>query len=450
MIAFATVNSVSTISHERRGLSILAALALLGSALGLAILSVLNPAVALAALVTLVLVSTLALRVDFALLAVVVAAPLEGALAFGSDGTITLSKVTGLMAFGSFLLYALASARPLRFDVTHALVAALMVISLLSALQARDVMSALLVTSRYASFAVIYLIITQFVYRPEVLRRVAWALAGASSVAAAWSIYNYVTEKVLFRATLEFADPNDVAFILATSLPLALWLFSSEHVTIKVVVAAMAGVMLAAILLTFSRGAIVGLAVGMLWWMVVERSSLSLILAGCVVALCLALAVVSSNPDQFDESLNAKSKVAAGNVETRLDAWTAAASLAARYPLGVGPGNFGLHYLEETGRPSGSAGITVVHNTYLDIAAELGVAAAVLFIAYLGVCMRRLGVARRRGFGPPGYAAALRTALVIALAAGVFLSQQYYLPFWLLGALGTALWSEGRVAPTTA
>ena len=40
-----------------------------------------------------------------------------------------------------------------------------------------------------------------------------------------------------------------------------------------------------------------------------------------------------------------------------------------------------------------------------------------------------------------------RTALVVACVSAVFLSEQYYAPFWLLGALATALWREGEREP---
>jgi O-antigen ligase len=130
-------------------------------------------------------------------------------------------------------------------------------------------------------------------------------------------------------------------------------------------------------------------------------------------------------------------------VETRLDAWSAAARLSTENPLGVGPGNFRFHYLEETGRPPGTNNIGVVHNAYLDVAAELGLVAMVVFLLYLGTVFLRAGIARRRGSGPPGLASAIRTAMVVAFVAALFLSEQYYAPFWLLGALATALWRPG-------
>ena len=48
----------------------------------------------------------------------------------------------------------------------------------------------------------------------------------------------------------------------------------------------------------------------------------------------------------------------------------------------------------------------------------------------------------RSGAGPPEFAQAVRLSLVIAIVAALFISEQYFLPFWLLGALATALAQE--------
>ena len=76
--------------------------------------------------------------------------------------------------------------------------------------------------------------------------------------------------------------------------------------------------------------------------------------------------------------------------------------------LGVGPGNFRYHYFEPTGRPVGTQNLDVVHNAYLDVAAELGfLGDGALPLATWSVCCGLTGKPRP-ATGPPGYAAALR------------------------------------------
>ena len=56
--------------------------------------------------------------------------------------------------------------------------------------------------------------------------------------------------------------------------------------------------------------------------------------------------------------------------------------------------------------------------------------------------LARLIALTRAGAGPTRYAQAVCLSLVIAAACAVFLSEQYYLPFWLLGGIATALWTQ--------
>ena len=82
----------------------------------------------------------------------------------------------------------------------------------------------------------------------------------------------------------------------------------------------------------------------------------------------------------------------------------------------------------------------VVHNTFLEIAAELGVPALCLFLGYIGLTLARLTAVVRRPQRLPGFAAALRAALIVAVVAGSFLSEQFFPPFWVLGAVAHGVW----------
>jgi O-antigen ligase len=168
------------------------------------------------------------------------------------------------------------------------------------------------------------------------------------------------------------------------------------------------------------------------------------ITAGAIAAVAVLL-VIHSNPQRFHEALLLKSRVASENVSTRYGAWGAAARLASDHPLlGVGPGNFQFHYNKLTGQPLGALTLTVAHNALLDIAAELGLLAVFLFACYLVLSWTRLTGAIKRGYGDSGYVRTLRISLTIAIVSAMFLSEQYFLPFWLLGGLAAAIWVDGQ------
>lgn len=234
-----------------------------------------------------------------------------------------------------------------------------------------------------------------------------------------------------------------MGFLLATSLPMALWLLGSRPV-LRPLVVAIIGLLGTALLFSFARGALFGLAVGAVWQVVVERRHVRLLLLGALAAGLAALFVVHSNSSQVSNGLRLKQHVAAANVSTRLEAWGAASRIASDHPLlGIGPGNFRDVYYAATGRPPGSLPrLAVVHNAYLDIAAELGVVALLLFLAYLALAFTRLSRCVRSNVGLPGFASVVRTSLVVASVGSLTLSEQYFPQFWLFGGLATALWAE--------
>jgi putative inorganic carbon (HCO3(-)) transporter len=266
-------------------------------------------------------------------------------------------------------------------------------------------------------------------------------LSGACTVAGLLALRNFLDETT-YQATLPYTNHNDTAFVLATTLPLTFWLLREQWV-LRFVAIAMIGVMSASILLSFSRGALLGLGAAAIFQLVTQRRHVLLMAAGVAISLVTTIALIQANPGQVETGFEAKQRVAEYNVASRLDAWSGALRLIEEKPLfGVGPGNFREYFYEVTGNPPGTPNLIVVHNAFLDVGAELGVAAMILFVAYIGVILGRSTVAARRGSGLPGYATALRAALIVGVVASLFLSEQYYAPLWLLGALATALWRE--------
>jgi O-antigen ligase len=431
-------------SAEERTRALVAAALLALAAVPLTLLSVRDPVLALLTLAALAVLGVCILRVEAALLVLVASAPVETAFPLGGSSTLTVTKVAGVVAFGSLLLHLLAGRRKLHLDRTHAIAAGILAIALVSTLQARDTGIALETTIRYASFVAVYLLVTQFVGEHGVHRAVAWTLSLSAAAAGAFALARYLTDESPV-ATLPNTNANDFAFVLATTLPLAFWLLGSR-VLLRPLVLAIIGLIAAGVLLSFSRGAVVGLAAGLAWELLTRRRSFPTLVAGAVVATLAVLLVIRADPVRFETGLELKQQVAEYNVESRLDAWRGAATLVSEHPvLGVGPGNFRVHFYEATGNPPGTHNLTVVHNAYLDVATELGIVAAALFLLYLGMVFLRSNDAARNGLGSPGLGHAVQTSLVIAAVAALFLSEQFFAPFWLLGGLATVVWAGGRM-----
>lgn len=385
------------------------------------------------------------LRLRVAILLLVATGPLESALPIDEAAVLTPVKAAGALCVLAFVIDAVVHHRRIRFDKVHGVLAALLALALVSSLGARSIPDALATTVRYASFVGLYFVATQGVDDARAGRRgvgtlstqIAWVLSGTGAIAAVIAVWRFLSGESPLAQPVA-GDPNDLAFILATTLPLTLWLVGRTGWP-RLVAAVLFVPMAASVVLSLSRSALLALAVAVVWHAATERRHIPALLVGGAVIAGVAVFVVGAAEDQLREGLNQKQFVAAENVSSRLDAWRAASELAADRPLtGVGPGNFGLHYFEQTGRPPGTFGLRVVHDAYLDVAAELGIVGLGLFLAYLGITFARAGAAI--GSRPHGLAAAVRAAMVVAIVAAITLSEQYYPPFWVLGAMATMLW----------
>lgn len=429
-------------TEHSTGVRIASVLLVLG-AVPFSVFAAIQPLTALFLLLGMLLLAVCVIRIEAAMMLLIATAPLEGITDFGEGTLFTPTKVAGIVCFASFVLYALTTRKRLRFDQSHVIVFSLLALAILSTLQAEEIDAALATTLRYAAFVALYIVVSQFAGEQGMQRRLVWVLSIAASIAAFQGLGNLIDEQTTL-ASLEYADPNDFAYMLATTLPLTFWLLR-ERWALKPVVLVMVGVIAAGVLLSLSRGALVGLAVAAIWHMLTSRRHIPVLALGVAIVVAVTYFYVNRNPEQVEFSFEAKQKVAAQNVDLRLDAWSAALRMTEDHPiLGVGPGNFQFLYGEVTDRPPGSESLGVVHNAYLDVGAELGVVAIALFLAYLAIAFSRATEAHRQGKGPPGLAAAVRTSLVVAMVGAVFLSEQYFLPLWLLGGLATALWFEGR------
>jgi putative inorganic carbon (hco3(-)) transporter len=427
------------------GLELAGLLGLTAAAGALALGALERPTLALTLVLGGAAVLLFLLRTDLALLLVVATAPLEGAFSSGPAG-ISITKLTGGLCFASFAL-ALVRGRRIVFERGQALVLGILALALVSTLQAHETSPALTTTTRYASFAIVYVIFTQFGHDRVLQWRIAWTLAIASSVAAALGLHEYLSGKQEL-ANLPYVNQNDFAFMLATSLPLMFFLLGGPKLLRPLVLAAI-GLVSAATLLSLSRGALVGIAAGFLLFVITDRRRVRVTLAAGVVAAIGTILVIQSNPQRFHEALQLKSQVAQQNVSTRFGAWSAASRLVADHPLlGVGPGNFQFYYNKLTGEPVGSFILTVAHNALLDVGAELGVVAMCLLALYLLLAFVRLTSSLQEGYGDPSFVRALRISLTIAIVSAMFLSEQYFLPFWLLGGLAAAIWTDGKRHPT--
>lgn len=183
-----------------------------------------------------------------------------------------------------------------------------------------------------------------------------------------------VSGTTYLRATSVFPDPHMFSFFLGMLLPLALGLFLKNKQPLYFISFA---VLTVADILTFSRGGYLGLSIGILalfifsWKKIAGRYKIAALLL--LALLFVALAVPGPVSNRFFSSFNLKE----GSNEGRLAMWTKAWEVTKdSWFLGVGIGNYPL----EIKASADYREPIYAHNTYLDIAAETGMAAVMFWI----------------------------------------------------------------------
>lgn len=403
---------------------------------------VLAPGAVLAGVALAVVVAAMVLRIEWSVLVYVAVEPF-GDLANGVvPGAV---KLVGALLFVAWVARLCIDRRPVALGHPGLRAAGALLVVLLAstALAGGGAPDAPEVALRYASYLAVLLVVVDTVAAGDPrtaatrARRIAAVFVLSCAAAAVVGLVTLFTEGGRAGGPLE--DPNDFAFFLVAAAPFALML-ARDGRRQRILYGVAGLLLLVAILGTFSRGALLGIGAVVAVAAVLRLVPLRALAAGVVAVVVTALAVSVVASDVVGRSLDEKEHVADANVDSRYASWTIAAEMTADRPLlGHGPGSFGAKALDYL--PAGvvdTAHLDVAHQMYLDVSSELGLLGLLAFLAVIGLGARGALRARRDPLTAP-LGAATVASLAGVLVAACFLSEQYYLPVWLLAALGIAL-----------
>lgn len=295
----------------------------------------------------------------------------------------------------------------------------------------------------YLSFAFLFFIVLSVV---DSLYRLRWVLLiSVGSVAFAslyvireWQKYHHTWEH--FRPGWYVGDPNYYTVSALVALPLAFYLMLERRprwerlFCLGCLVTTLVGVTLAA-----SRGGFLGLIAAFLFVVLRSRQRVRNLVLASALLVPLSLAAPTSPlkrllyPAHFD----------VGSTETRKALWKAGLRMVQENPVtGIGLGAF-KPVVGEYAEP-GQQLKNVAHNTYIEIAAELGLPGLVAFLGMLGTTFLGLErVARRTARAGPALlhqaALGIQGGLVGCGVSVFFVSGQYQKLFWLMVFLSMCL-----------
>jgi O-antigen ligase len=176
-----------------------------------------------------------------------------------------------------------------------------------------------------------------------------------------------------------FGNPNDLAAALNMLIPLAVALALMKTGAMRLLYAVCALLLYCGTLVTFSRAGFVTLAIvsGVMLWKFGRGSRSSVALATLIVAVILFSVFSGGYRSRLMTIFNPGSDPS-GSAQQRVDLLKRGLELSISRPIiGLGIGNFHIYSIREK----------VAHNSYLEIAAELG---AIGLLAYLIIILAPL------------------------------------------------------------
>lgn len=352
------------------------------------------PLLVLAAAAAGALVVLAALRPVEAVCVGVLLAPAEAVqVPLGSLGALSPTEVAFLLVAGGWVWRALIGDPRVRYPqiADYPLVALVLAVLPGAALGVELPVVARL-TVMYAAFLLAFLTVKGFT--PAELRRVLVCLGVGGGALAALGLVGYVRgggpvvygENVGGRAAFGIPDPNYfAAYLLLALLPL-LALVVGGRLRGRAACAVLVGLMAAAVVASLSRGALLGVAVGVA--VVVTAWVRTRVAAGAVVLAVVALTAVNINPildSRTTEVVGDRlASVTSGSTTSnnRLDLWRRSVDVVLEKPQGIGALQFrevsSRYGITERGRPLENA-----HSAYVNVLTELGVVGLAAFLAWL-------------------------------------------------------------------
>jgi O-antigen ligase len=419
---------------SRRTVTALATLALVAVASSVLLW---GPIASLGVVVALVVVAALLANAELAAMTFVAVAPFEGYAKSISGSAV---KALGAVLFAAWVLAVLRRGRVRLAQPVIGCAIALLAVLLASTVLHANGPLGVEVATRYVSYIAAFVVLVDCMAHRLPPRRVAQVYVAASTLAALAGLVAFFRHDL--RAGGPVGDPNDFAFFLLVALALTLGLRRDEPRR-RYAIAAI--ILLLGIVATLSRGALVGLT-AMFVVAAASRLIRTRVLIGTAAVVGAAVVcVLVLDPTKLSTSLHAKDVVAAQNVDERLVRWQVAAEMTYDHPiLGLGPAGFRENfdrYIDY--QPTDlSHRLDVAHEMYLEVSSELGLLGLGAFLGVIGLGAYSAVRGARRGGPDVGLANSVWLATAGAAVAAVFLTEQYYLPLWLLAALGVSALSH--------
>ena len=236
-----------------------------------------------------------------------------------------------------------------------------------------------------------------------------------------------------------FQDENDLSLYINMYLPFCFFLFTAEKDKVKKIMCGIGLVVgIAAIIVSFSRGGLVGLiCTAIIAWLYSPKKLTSLALI-CV----FGLAIYFYAGDAYWNRMATAKNTDEGTAAERIESWKSGWNMFLDNPLGVGGNNFPVRFGEyQTNFFNKVMWGRQAHSLWFTLLPELGIIGVLIYgsLLYCNIAdinfMRKLKDSNLDLKYIHALSAAFLASIVGFCASGTFLSVLYYPHYWYLTAI---------------
>ncbi len=303
------------------------------------------------------------------------------------------SMIAALVALFSVVLHSSRVFRFSRINLIAILIGVYVVLLTLSTITAHDTATAQRWGIEYGKVLLMALVTSLVVTRMWHVRTIA-AMVLVTLGYISWEfnyLYLFDGRLTIFHKGYNGLDNNGAGLVLSMGLPFAfVFGITAKHKWQRVMSWLFGLFILHAVLMSYSRGAMISASVGVFWLLLHYRPRLRAVTIA--VALCIAVSVLAGQEirDRFMSTAEFNTD---GSAQSRLDSWAAAWQVTWDKPFtgqGIRNSNQYLHNYgaDRQGR--------TIHSQYLQVAADSGILTAGVYITMLILALNYLGHTRRR------------------------------------------------------
>jgi O-antigen ligase len=279
-----------------------------------------------------------------------------------------------------------------------------------------------------AGLLLLYLLAASYKIQKNEFDTLKWCIVGGGVISAILIIYNFRSLETVDRVTVQFGERsaglNELPFDLLISVSICIEkLFNVKRKMMKVLFILLLSIIIFSIIITGSRGGLVGVGVIFVVYILSMRRRLS---AGLVL-LVIGIILLSLTPGYFIERLREAQETGGAG---RTFIWTNALNAFKHYwTIGAGLNNFPEAYAEFGHFTPFSEIYRGSHNIYLGTFVELGIIGFSLMV--LGIRKHYQAIKSRFAYYNNNQVM-LKASFWAMLVASFFLDTFWYKSFWLL------------------